>query len=273
MTTSLPVKARRLGTPDGELYYELRGDGPLVALVGAPMDAKAFAPLADLLASDHTVLTADPRGIHRSVLTSPEQDSTPELRAADLARLLQHIAAGPATVLGSSGGAVTALSLAQDQGDLLDLVIAHEPPISCLLPDAEQVRRETEEMVATYLSGDRRGAWRLFLAGAGIDLPEEVLDVIVADPDDSQALADEYYSFAHMERGTTFWQPDLDRLRSSAARVVVGIGELSSGQLCDRTSRALAAQLGVAPVTFPGDHIGFVEDAAAFAVVLRSQLN
>src|SRR4051794_29333163 len=114
MTTVSPaVTAGTLGVPDGRLYFEMRGTGPLVVLVGAPMGADAFAPVADLLAADHTVLTTDPRGVGRSPLEDPEQDSTPELRADDLSRLLTHLRAGPAVVLGSSGGAVTALALAQ----------------------------------------------------------------------------------------------------------------------------------------------------------------
>ena len=109
--------ARRPSPPDprgpgARLHYEVRGRGPLVVLVGAPMDAAAFAPLADLLAADHTVLTTDPRGINRSSVDDPDRDSTPELRADDLARLLTHLDAGPAAVLGSSGGAVSALALA-----------------------------------------------------------------------------------------------------------------------------------------------------------------
>ena len=58
--------ATTLDVPGARLHYELRGTGPLIALVAAPMDATAFAPLADLLATDHTVLTTDPRGINRS---------------------------------------------------------------------------------------------------------------------------------------------------------------------------------------------------------------
>ncbi len=66
-----------------DLYYEVRGTGPLVVLVGAPMDADAFAPLADLLADSYSVLTTDPRGINRSRLAG--STSTPEQRADDLA--------------------------------------------------------------------------------------------------------------------------------------------------------------------------------------------
>src|SRR5881628_2422946 len=85
-----------LKVAEAELYYEVRGSGPLVVLVGAPMDARSFAPLADLLAADHTVLTTDPRGINRSTVRDRDQDSTPEQRADDLSRLIAHLDAGPA---------------------------------------------------------------------------------------------------------------------------------------------------------------------------------
>ncbi|MQA13433.1 MAG: hypothetical protein GEV09_04440 [Pseudonocardiaceae bacterium] len=34
----------------------------------------------------------------------------------------------------------------------------------------------------------------------------------------------------------------------------------SAGQICDRTSTALAAALGIEPTMFPGGHIAFAED-------------
>jgi hypothetical protein len=49
-------------------------------------------------------------------------------------------------------------------------------------------------------------------------------------------------------------------------------GEASGGQLCDCTSRALAAALGTDPVSFPGGHIGFLEDPEGFATRLRAVL-
>jgi hypothetical protein len=72
-----------LGVPGALLHYEVRGHGSAVVLVGAPMDARPFTALADLLADDYTVLTTDPRGINRSLVDDPGQDSTPELRADD----------------------------------------------------------------------------------------------------------------------------------------------------------------------------------------------
>jgi hypothetical protein len=44
----------RLHVPGAYLYYELRGSGPVLMLIGHPMDSPPFAPSASLLATDHT---------------------------------------------------------------------------------------------------------------------------------------------------------------------------------------------------------------------------
>jgi pimeloyl-ACP methyl ester carboxylesterase len=271
-TSTVPVTARMLDVPGAHLHYEVRGDGPLVVLVAAPMDARSFAPLADLLAPDHTVLTTDPRGINRSSVDDPDQDSTPEMRGDDLARLITHLDAGPAVVLGSSGGAVSALALVQARPDLVHTVIAHEPPLSELLDDREQIRAQTEDVIATHLAGDVVGAWRKFLAMANINLPEGAFEQMFGGERDPQAIADENFQNAHMMRPTTRWCPDLDVLRSTTTRVVVGIGAESGGQICERTSNALAAALGITPTMFPGGHLGFVDHPDGFATRLRAVL-
>ena len=261
-----------LAVPGARLHYEVRGSGPLVLLTAAPMDARAFEPLAGLLARDHTVLTTDPRGINRSPVDHPDRDSTPQDRADDLARLLTHLDAGPAVALGSSGGAVSVLALAQSRPELVHTVIAHEPPLQELLPDREELHADTEDMIATYLAGDVTGAWQRFLRTANIDLPPEAVEQMFLTDRSPQTVADEHFQFAHMLRATARWQPDLDRLRSVPSRIVVGIGEDSAGQLCDRASRALAELLGSEPVLFPGDHIGFVDHPAEFEGRLRALL-
>jgi clorobiocin biosynthesis protein CloN7 len=48
------------------LYYERRGAGPLLLLIGSPMDSTGFTGLAHALADRYTVVTYDPRGIGRS---------------------------------------------------------------------------------------------------------------------------------------------------------------------------------------------------------------
>ncbi|GAA1585715.1 MULTISPECIES: alpha/beta fold hydrolase [Kribbella] len=254
---------------DAELYYEVRGNGPLTVLVGAPMDADAFAPLAALLATDRTVLTLDPRGVKRSTLT-PGGTSRPEQRADDLAQLIRHVDAGPADVLGSSGGAVSALALAQYHPDVVRTVIAHEPPLDRLLPDADQLLARSERLMADYLAGDVVGAWKQFFRLAGIFLPDEAAEAMFGGERDPEQVAAERFWFGHEMRETITWLPDVDRLRE--ADVVVGIGADSTGQLCDRTSTALAGRLGLEPTRFPGGHTGFVDAPEAFAAALCAGL-
>jgi pimeloyl-ACP methyl ester carboxylesterase len=258
--------------PGAQLYYEVRGAGPLLIMIGNPMDAKAFTPLADLLATDHTVVTTDPRGINRSPVEDPTQDVAAEVRADDLSGLLAHLATGPAAVFGSSGGAVSALALAVAHSTQVAVVVAHEPPLHELLTDRDQHEAAVDDMIATYLRGDVGGAWGRFLADADIVMPAGDTGPVLPPEPDPQAAADERFFFEHLLRPTTRWQPDLDALRTGSTKIVVGIGESSTGQLCDRTSTALAAGVGVRPTPFPGGHVGFVENPETFATRLRVAL-
>lgn len=86
---------------------------------------------------------------------------------------------------------------------------------------------------------------------------------------DEHIVADEHFWFAHEMRPTVRWRPDAVVLRSLPTRIVIGIGAESTGQICDRTSRALAGALGIEPTIFPGDHTGFAEGPPAFLEKLR----
>jgi pimeloyl-ACP methyl ester carboxylesterase len=268
----MTVTTATLTVPDGTLYYELRGSGPLIALVGSPMHAAPFAPLADALATTHTVLTTDPRGHFGSVLTDPDSESTPELRADDLARLLRHVADEPAAVLGSSGGAITTLALLQADPELVHTAVAHEPPLSELLDDREDQRLAREDVVATFRSGDRLGAIRKFFVFAGLEMPEPMFQQVFGGEPTAAELANDRYFYLHELRGTAGWRPDLDALRAAPTRLIPGIGDTSAGLFCDRATRALAAALDLEPALFPGGHGGFTEDPVKFADRLRELL-
>ena len=178
----------------------------------------------------------------------------------------------PAAVFGSSGGAVTALALVQAHPEQLHTVIAHEPPLLDLLGDRDQLHAGTDEMIATYRSGNTIAAWSSFMTQANITLPPGALEAMFGGDREPQQVADERYFFTHELRPTTRWQPDVPALRTLPTRVIVGIGEDSTDELCDRTSRALAAQLDIEPTMFPGGHTGFADDPAAFAARLRQVL-
>ncbi len=116
-------------------------------------------------------------------------------------------------------------------------------------------------------------AWRQFLAQAGIAMPEPIFQAVFGGEREPQAAADERFWFEHEMLPTVRWQPDIAALRAAPTRIVIGVGEESGGQICDRTSTALGAELGIEPTTFPGGHIGFVDDPARFVERLRIVLN
>lgn len=64
------------------------------------------------------------------------------------------------------------------------------------------------------------------------------------------------FFLTHGVKPISLYVPDVASLRAGSVRIVVGIGETSTGQLAHRTAVALAERFGAVPVTFPGDHGG-----------------
>src|SRR5215217_5836220 len=135
---SMTVTTHYLDVPGASIYYEVRGSGPLLALIGAPMGSSGFAALADLMASQYTVLTYDPRGIKHSTVTDRTEITTPELLAGDVYRVLDSVSDESAAMVGSSGGAVTGLALVTAHPERVSVLVAHEPPLVTLLSNAEE---------------------------------------------------------------------------------------------------------------------------------------
>jgi hypothetical protein len=118
MGTASTIRSEMLEVPGGSLYYEVRGQGPVLLMMpGGPADATTFRAIEDDLAHAYTVVTYDPRGISRSSLFDPrDDDRMVEVFADDVHRLLAALGGGKASVFASSGGAVIALELARCHG-------------------------------------------------------------------------------------------------------------------------------------------------------------
>jgi pimeloyl-ACP methyl ester carboxylesterase len=266
---------RTLAVPGARLHYEVRGTGPVLVIVGSPMDAAAFVPIAEAMAADHTVVTLDPRGISGSKIDDPEQESTPDLRADDVAAILDDLGADRVDVLGSSGGAVTALALATRHPDRVRTVVAHEPPLLELLPDAAERRAATDDIVETFHREGVGPAWGKFMenimtgdvdAGAPVEAPEAPEEPSLQDQ------ANNVRFFAYELQATTRYVPDAAALTAGPARVVVALGKESGNMITSDTSKALAEALGTRAVEFPGEHLGFITEVEGFAVTLRKVL-
>ncbi len=260
-----------LDVPGARLYYEVRGSGPVIMLVGHPMGVSGFATIASLLAVDYTVVTYDPRGFARSTIDDPNQDAEPDLLADDARRVLKAVGGGPASVFGSSGGAVTGLALVALYPGHVETLVAHEPPLALLLPDAEEARAGIDDVYDIYGNKGIGTAWQRFSTFTGIKMRPQGADAMQQPPSaDAVAMSERF--FGHGLLPITYYEPDFSALQDASARVVVGGGATSKGQFAQRTAAALAERLGSPLIEFPGGHTGFASDAKDFAGVLRRTL-
>jgi len=281
------TEARTIRCDDAEITYDVHGDltsGVPLLVIGSPMGASGFAALVEQLPG-RPVVTYDPRGVERSTKDDPSTVNTAERHAADLQRVVEDLGVDQVDVFASSGGAVVALAWVSAGGPLRTLV-AHEPPIIALLPDREHATAVTQRMNDTY---DREGfgpAMAQFIALVMHQGPFTAADLAAPAPDPamfglpSEDDGTRTDALLWQNRPITAWEPDLDRLKTTSTRIVPGIGEQSRTILTGRATVALAEQLGLEPVWFPGGHGGFGPDdgsgmggdPAAFAAKLREVL-
>ena len=275
--TESPATAHSLAVPGAQLYYEQRGTGPRLLLIGSPMDSTGFAGLAGALADRYAVVTYDPRGIGHSSRADTDQDVPPELQAEDVHRLVTALGGGPVDVFGSSGGAVVGLALVTAHPGQVRTLVAHEPPVIDLLPDRVQLHAEIQGIYDTYRDDGPDKAMQKFMAhtglGSGPAGPPAGGPQWHPSPEQIALMrATTGHFLAHLLRPTTDYRPDVAVLRAAAPRIVVGTGATSAGQLANRTAVALATELGTPVVEFPGDHAGFAAVPEQFGQVLDSVL-
>ncbi|WP_372405045.1 alpha/beta fold hydrolase [Streptomyces luteireticuli] len=260
-----------LTVPGAEIHYEVRGAGPPLLLInGGDGDAALFGPLARLLAEHHTVITFDPRGNSRSPLTGPPATQWIEDRGDDARLLLDAVAGGePAYVFGTSYGAMTGMDLLARHPGRVRALVAHEPFVIELLPDADRWHALFEEVYGLYRREGLRPAMRRFAEAVGVDdapepdegLPAPVREMLArVRANGETVLAYELRSFSR-------FRPDAGALRGGPFVLVTG--EQRPRTLLHRTTEALAERLGTKIVEFPGGHVGYLTHPADFAVALR----
>ena len=280
MTLPCTPTVRSVTVPGARLHYEIRGaadfaarrGGPLLLVIGSPMASAEFAPLADALAGDHTVVTYDPRGYANSPVDDPDAQSAVEQRADDVNAILDDLGVESADLLGSSGGAVTGLALVARYPGRIRTLVAHEPPRVELLPDAAEQRASTEAIIDTFHRDGFAAAWTQFMRNAGFDVSPDDAPPGPAEPSDDEIRQNARFVDIDL-RPTTQYLPDIEALKNGPSRVVIGIGADSGRLLTYRTSVALCELLGGAPVEFPGDHGGFLEAPTEFADTIRRVLS
>jgi pimeloyl-ACP methyl ester carboxylesterase len=143
----------------GEIWAEdTGGDGTPLVLVNADWStAGIWSPLLGLLADRYRLIRYDDRGFGRSPV--PAVSFT---RLADLRAVMDRITAGPAVIVGHSGGGGTALDLALSDPERVAALVLISPGV----PDYPWPLDDpyVGEFVKLLTAGDREGLVRLGLA-------------------------------------------------------------------------------------------------------------
>jgi pimeloyl-ACP methyl ester carboxylesterase len=187
----------------------------------------------------------------------------------------------------SSGGAVNALALlAAHPGDVTTLV-AHEPPLLAMLPDAERALAAERDVQAVYHDKGWGYGMAAFIAltswrgeftddFAAHSAPEPGNFGLPVEDDGSR----EDPLLSGVSNAITAYRPDFEALASAPTRIVIAVGTESQELLTGRTSVATARALGQQATVFPSHHGGFLGgefgqagEPEAFAARLREVLD
>jgi pimeloyl-ACP methyl ester carboxylesterase len=283
------AKAHTLDAPGATIHYDVRSNDastePVLLMIGSPMGAAGFTTLAGHF-PDRTVVTYDPRAAGRSTRTDGASETRVEEHADDLHRIVEALDAGPVDMFATSGGAVNALALVARHPEDVRTLVAHEPPAVQELPDREVMLAACVDIRDTYRTAGVGSAMAKFIALASYEgpLPADYADRPPPDPatfglpTEDDGSRDDPLVGQNMI-SCTHHRHDFGALRAAPTRIVVGVGARSVAQLPGRGGVAVAEQLGVEPVTFPGGHDGFLGgeyggtgEPDAFAATLRQVL-
>jgi pimeloyl-ACP methyl ester carboxylesterase len=267
----------RLETAGADIAYDLHGPLPTAGgrpplfMIGQPMDASGFGTLASYF-PDRTVITYDPRGLGRSTRTDGRVDNAPTVQAGDVHAVIEALGAGPVEMFASSGGAITALALVAAYPDDVTTLVAHEPPLLALLPDAAAAERARGGVRDAYQAKGWGAGMAAFIAmtswqGEYTDgyfaqpAPDPAMFGMSAGDDgarDDPLLSDRSWAVSS-------YRPDARALRAAPTRVIIAVGEESAGTVTARTSAAAADLLGQQPTVFPSHHGGFLGGESGYA--------
>ncbi|NEA68376.1 alpha/beta fold hydrolase [Streptomyces sp. SID12488] len=262
-------------------HYDVRGTGPVLLIIpggaGHPMGLEN--PTA-LLSEHFTVVTYDPLGLAHGQLGKPVEEQRVEWWSEGAARVLEEVLpeGDSAYVFGTSAGAVAALDLASRHPGRLRHVVAHEPPVMAVLPDAERQRAMFTEVRDTYRARGVEAASAHMTAGLEErPLTQQELDKESGAAAQPPSSTDELetpmgISLTRVLVPFTSYVPDLTTLSALSPRLTVGMGIDSTGQLLHRTGTFLARRTGSAARQFPGGHLGLLTHPVEFAARLRETL-
>ncbi|MGH7366386.1 MAG: alpha/beta fold hydrolase [Candidatus Rokuibacteriota bacterium] len=249
-------------TDGSRIFFEVRGEGPTVALVhGGLVHSVTWAEAtAGLVAAGFRVLTHDVRGYGRSDRPSEAKAYTIRRSADDLAELIDHLETGPVHLVGFSQGGMIAMALAGERPALVRSLVLVSTTARMTPAQAELFRARAARIESMGLDDESRvylsRAFSASFAAAHPDLLAAYAAIVGAN--EPAALAATFRGLAAAD------------LRSPAARVRAATLILAGAEDVGMDPKVHASRLhalipdSVLEVWPSVGHTLFLEDGAAF---------
>jgi pimeloyl-ACP methyl ester carboxylesterase len=271
------MKTHTLETAEAAIVYDVEGPLPTAEgrpplfMIGQPMDASGFRTLTSYF-PDRTVITYDPRGLGRSIRKDGRVDNVPTVQASDVHAVITALDVGPVEMFASSGGAVTSLALVAAYPNDVTVLVAHEPPLVPVLPDAEAAERAMAQFRDAYAAKGSGAGMAGFIAMTSWrgEFTDEYFAQAAPDPAQFGMPSEDDGSrdnplLSDRSMAVSSYRPDVEALVAAPTRIVIAVGEESAGTFTGRTSVATAELLGQPATVFPSHHAGFAGGEFGYA--------
>jgi len=209
-----PAIQGHVSVEDGQLFYEVRGEGPpLVLIHGGATHLGMWDDQFDLFARNYRVVRYDVRGFGRS-----GSGDVPHVQWDDLLALLRHLEIERTHIVGLSLGGRIAVDFTLQYPQMVDRLVLAGPGLS-----GWQFEREewVGELARAIEAGDKRAASETWLQSPYLEAARE--DPALAERLRQLVLESEQ-SWIPIFRGRRLTPPAVERLAELKAPTLVILG-------------------------------------------------
>ena len=254
---------------NADIVYDYEGSGPLLLMIaGRGGAAQRYARISEILKDEYTVVRYDRRCCARST-GDKRRPMDMAQQARDAIAVLSDVGEGPAYIFGSSSGASIALRIAEYYPECAVGIVAHEPMVVSILPDATHWVDFNLTLDEVYHAHGVGQAMKL-LSSSMVGFPSS--NAGAGQPPGGSGDDGMDFFFGSEFMSLCFYRPDLQRIKRNKTKFILTKGRLSQDAYYARTADIISEGIECRLHVMSGNHIACVTDPATFAAELRPLL-
>ncbi len=271
-----------LETNNAIIRYDMIGHGPiLLCIPGASGINDSYLDLAHKLEDDFTVVLPDRRGYGASELLTALPGSIANTKdtfrltrdVQDIQALIQTLSDGPVVIFATDTGAVPAMEFACEYPELVETLLIHEPFNTSVLPNKEEIMKQTEQINRTTMIEGVPAAMRQYESlvrpshsDMQVLVEHTIAPCAVCSPSTAQmrSQASTQIWLQYELRQYMNYQFDVEALKDTNVIIKFLQGEQSKGSLGYETAMYFAHSLNTDVSKVAGGHYGYAQKPKRF---------